>query len=417
MESLIYDFRYPFDSALEFFAGFYFLKLEALHLTIGYLLLSYMIVRVFSNRHLPLSYKFAIIYFAGTIFNNPAYQIGVTISEIFGIFAVIIFINRTNIKLNPISNYIILFAIISALHLSFLLLLDEHILNSFELYRVAVLLKLFVLAFNIAILFNYINSDNDLKIFINYFIFIVNIVAISYLVQAVVFMTGTLPYGSFSPTGWVESIIPSFGATSVERGHLGKFFVPLFPLYLYAYKVLGYKKSFYLYLIIAFSNFSASSYAFLLFYILGMLVFFHKDFKKLVLLIIVFIAVVLAFFNEQIFGVILKIYDLAIATQKGSGGGRSFLWIFDIIDKYPLGYGYGGSSYRNSHSIPNLDLNNAVVIFFGQLSILGIPILSIFMFNMYKILRLGRYLNFKFERKLLLLSITVMSLIFLADVL
>ena len=84
MESLIYDFRYPFDSALEFFAGFYFLKLEALHLTIGYLLLSYMIVRVFSNRHLPLSYKFAIIYFAGTIFNNPAYQIGVTISEIFG---------------------------------------------------------------------------------------------------------------------------------------------------------------------------------------------------------------------------------------------------------------------------------------------------------------------------------------------
>jgi len=415
---LLYDFRYPFNSALEFFNGLYFLNLEALHLTIGYLLLSFMVIRVFSNPSLPLPYKFAIIYFSGTIFNNPAYKIGITISEIFGIFAVVIFINRKYIKLNSISNYIILFAIISALHLSVLMILDEHVADNFELYRVAVLLKLFVLAFNIIILFNYINSDNDLKIFINYSIIIFNIVAISYLIQVVVFLMGTVPYGSFSPTNWVESIIPSFGATSVERGHLGKFFVPLFPFYLYAYHVLGYKKSFSLYLIIAFSNFSASSYAFLFLYILGIILFLYKEFKKLIFLVFLLIVFIMSFFNDQIFGIITKIYDLAIISEKADlGGGRSFLWIFDIIESYPFGFGYGGSSYRNSHGISGLDLNNAVVIFFGQLSILGFIMIGIFVFNMSKIFKTGKYLNFRFERKLLFLSITVMSLIFLADVL
>ena len=87
------------------------------------------------------------------------------------------------------------------------------------------------------------------------------------------------------------------------------------------------------------------------------------------------------------------------------------------MNNYPLGYGYGGSSYRNLHGIAGLDLNNAVVIFFGQLSIIGVPLIIIFIFNMYKILKLSKYLNFKFERKLFLLSIIVMSLIFLADVL
>jgi len=417
-DNMLYDFRYPFNTALEFFSGLYFLNLEALHLMVGYFLLSFMIVRVFSNSNIPLPYKFAIIYFSGTIFNNPAYKIVITISELFGIFAVIIFINRRYIKLNSISNYIILFGVISALHLSILVMFDEHVANDFDLYRAAVLLKLFVLAFNIIILFNYINSDYDLKVFINYSIIIFNIVVISYLVQVVVFVMGTVPYGSFSPTGWVESIIPSFGATSVERGHLGKFFVPLFPLYLYAYHKLGYKKSFLLYLIVAFSNFSASSYAFLFLYILGMIILLHKEFKNLIFLIIVFIALTVSFFNNQIFGIITKIYELAIISEKADlGGGRSFLWIFDIIESYPFGFGYGGSSYRNSHGISGLDLSNAVVIFFGQLSILGFFIIGIFVFNMNKIFKTGKYLNFRFERKLLFLSITVMSLIFLADVL
>ena len=82
-----------------------------------------------------------------------------------------------------------------------------------------------------------------------------------------------------------------------------------------------------------------------------------------------------------------------------------------------MGYGYGGSTYRNLHGITGLDLNNAVVIFFGQLSIIGIPLMFLFIYAMYKTLRLGKYLNFNFERKLLLLSVIVMSLIFIADVL
>ena len=156
---------------------------------------------------------------------------------------------------------------------------DADVAMNFEIYRLAVLLKLFVLAFNIIILFNYINSDYDLKKFINYFIPTINIVGICYLVQIAVFFTGTLPYGSFSPAGWVEFIVPSFGATSMERGHLGKFFVPLFPLFLYAYKVLSYKKSFALYLIIALQTLAHHPMHFYFFIYWGCYCFFIKNLK------------------------------------------------------------------------------------------------------------------------------------------
>ena len=145
-DGLYWDNLYPFTSAFEFFNGSYFLHLEALHLTVGYVLLSFMIAKVFSDTHLPLPYKFAIIYFSGTIFNNYAYKFGVTISEIFGVFAVLTFAQQRFIKLNSISNYMILFAIISALHLSFLLMFDHNVLKNFDLFRIAVLLKLIVLA-------------------------------------------------------------------------------------------------------------------------------------------------------------------------------------------------------------------------------------------------------------------------------
>ena len=410
--SLIYDFRYPFSSGIDFFTGLYFLNLEALHLTIGYLLLVYLIIKVFIDKNLELTLKFSVIYFAATIFNNPAYSFGVTIAEIFGIMAAVIHIKSLKISNNKITMFMILFFVVSLIHLLLIAVFSNLILESISIMRIAVIAKIIVLSLNISILFHYIKSMVKIEIFIKYMIYFVNVVAISYLIQILVFVSGILPYGSFSPAGWSESIIPSFGATSIERGHLGKFFVPLFPLYLYAFNTFGYRKSFILFLLISFLNFSASAYAFLFSYLILTMILFGVELKKIIFLFS--ISVVLFYFSEQITTLIMKIYQLAI--EQDNSGGRSFSLIFDVWNNFPFGYGYGGSTFRNLHGIEGLDLNNAIVVFFGQLSILApfmiIALLYTFC-SLYK--NYAMQTTDKFLKKLLLMSMIVMLVIFAAD--
>ncbi|MDK2792758.1 MAG: hypothetical protein PWQ25_1621 [Deferribacteres bacterium] len=384
MNELIYDFRYPFNSLFEFFSGLYFFKLEALHLTIGYLFFSYFIAIILFKTKFNLSLKLATIYFAATIFNNYAYSFfSITIAESFGILAVVSFFKNIRYSLNPISNYMLFFTFIALVHLLLLSIFNEQVMSFLEFKRFAVVLKVFVLALNIMILFRYLKDENTLKEFILKNIFLFNVVAICYLIQIAVFISGTLPYGSFSPAGWSESIIPSFGSTSIERGHLGKFFVPLFPLYLFAYMKYSTKKSLILFLFIAFLNFSASSYMFLLMYLLLTFLLFRKELKQAIFLAILFIGLIVFYFHEQIFTLFLKVYELAIVQDES--GGRSFSLLLPILENYNfLGYGYGGSSYRNLHGIEGLDLNNSIVVFFGQLSFVGIVVILSFIYMIFK---------------------------------
>lgn len=419
MNDLIYDFRYPFDSMFDFFSGLYFFKLEALHLTIGYIFLIYFVYTILFRNKFPLPLKLTTIYFSATIFNNYAYSaFGITIAEIFGIFAVMLFMRNDKYNLNPISNYMILFTAVALTHLFIISLINEQVMKYLEFKRLAVIFKVFVLALNIMILVKYLKDESIIKKFVLKNIFLFNIVAICYLIQVSVFVFGTLPYGSFSPAGWSESIIPNFASTSIERGHLGKFFVPLFPLYLFAYLKYSTKKSLILFLLIAFLNFSASSYMFLLMYLVLTFILFRKEFKKIILLAIFFIFIIIFNFSEQIVTLFQKVYVLAILQD--DSGGRSFSLLLPILENYNfLGYGYGGSSYRNLHGIEGLDLNNSIVVFFGQLSFVGIIIIYSFIYMILKIKSSISHLDYRFnsEKKLLFISIFTSLLIFSADTL
>jgi len=419
MSQLIYNFRYPFNSLGDFFSGLYFLNMEALHLTVGLVFYLFFIIKISINKHFPIALRLTTIYFAGTIFNNYAYTFfRITIAEFFGILSVIYFIKNRKFHSNPISNYMFFFFFVALVHLLILSIFNEAIMETLGLMRLAVILKIFVLSMNILILFQYLKDEDLLKKFVLESIFLFNIVAICYIIQILVFISGTLPYGSFSPAGWSESIIPSFGSTSIERGHLGKFFVPLYPLYLFAYMKYSTKKSLILFLLIAFLNFSASSYMFLLMYLFLTFLLFRKELKKIIFLAILFISFILFYFHEQIFTLFLKVYKLAILQD--SEGGRSFSLLLPILENYNfLGYGYGGSTFRNLHGIAGLDLNNSIVAFFGQLSFIGIILLQSFMYMILKIkLNISGISNkFKSEKKLLFISLFTLLLIFSADIL
>lgn len=310
------------------------------------------------------------------------------------------------------------FTFLALVHLLILSIFNEQVIESLEFKRFAVVLKVFVLGTNVMILFTYLKDENILKEFILKNMFLFNVVAICYIIQVLVFISGTLPYGSFSPAGRSECIVPSFGSTSIERGHLGKFFVPLFPLYLFAYIKYSSKKSFILFLLIAFLNFSASSYMFLLMYLFLTFLLFGKEFKKIVFMGIFFISLIVFYFNEQIFTLFQKVYKMAILQD--DSGGRSFSLLLPILENYNFfGYGYGGSSYRNLHGIDGLDLNNSIVVFFGQLSFIGIIVVLSFI---YMILKMKSNIDslsntFSSEKKLLFISLFTVLLIFSADTL
>ena len=418
----IYDFRYPFSSMYEFFSGLYFLRLEALHLTVGYIFFIYYIFRLLYSSKFNFTLKLSIIYFSGTVFNNYAFNfIGISIAEFFGILACIFFLKNKRFYLNPISNYMFLFAFIALIHLLILSIFNDNILNTLGIRRIAVILKICVLAVNIMILFFYLKQASDIEKAIKSILFLFNVVALCYFIQIIVFIFGTVPYGSFSPAGWSESIIPSFGSVSIERGHLGKFFVPLFPLYLFSYIRYNTKKSFLSFFLLAFLNISASAYAFISIYLLLTVLFLRKWVINIIIPGVLFMVVFILFFNENMFILFQKVYD-AVITQNTSGaiGGRSFSMLLPILENHNFfGYGYGGSSYRNLHGIDGFDLNNSIVSFFSQLSFVGIIIIMTFLYMLYKIrlilLTLGN--EFYFEKKLLIISLVMLIFIFSADIL
>lgn len=413
----LYDFRYPFSSLLDFFGGIYFLKIEALHLTFGYFFLVFLIYKVLSNNKLDWSYKISILYFSGTIFNNYAFTLGITIAEMFGILAVIIFI-RQKINLNIISTYMIIFATFSLLHYLALLVFNETILFNYEFKHIALILKIFVLAINISILFRFILSKKDIEIFVRYIMFAINIAGLAYFIQIIVFLFGFIPYGSFSPAGWAESIIPSFGSVSIERGHFGKFLVPLFPLVLYAYKAFNYKKSLILFLLTSFLNLSASSYVFIILYLFFSIVFLRDEIgTKRILMLLAIVTSVLLFYSSQIVILFNKVYEAGILQNEG--GDRSFSVLWDMLAIYPYGFGYGGSSYRYLPGVYGIEFNNPIASYFGQLSFFGLFILLIFFYLLYKGYKISNYLkvNYGLERKILLISIIMLCIIFAVDIL
>lgn len=417
---LLYDKRYPFNSLSDFLSGGYLFDPLALHLTLGLFCSFFLIFKILQKKTYSLAFRCSLIFFVLYIFNNYAYQLLFYISEWFGVFAVIFSLFKRKMKLNYISIFLIVFSAIALIHLSIISIIYPELESEFNFGRIAVVLKVLILALNLAIIYSEIKLKEDIDYIFNHFYTVVVIVAFCYFVQIFVFVFYALPYGSFSPAGWTASILPSFASVSIERGHLGKFLVPLFPIILYG--LLIHKKYFVsvLFLTISLINVSASSYVFFAWYMSLTIMFFWREIgvKKLTLLALIMIGAAIAMQN-LLLGMINKVFDFAIVQD--AEGGRSFSLIEPILNNYPLGYGYGGSTYRNLHGIPGLDLNNSIVVYFGQLSIigafllmLGFILIMLFMVNN-KIFKPTK--TNSFYSRLSLICILGMIFVFCSDVL
>lgn len=359
---MLYDFRYPFKSFYEFLN--YIGDPAAFHLALGFVLFCLATILIFVNKRGDLKGFLLILFFGGALFNNYAFRFlgPLTLSDISGIF--LIFFLRLS-KGHLIFYISLIFLFIHAFIANFIYQLGQGIL----VQQFISISKIFVLFNAVYLVFKYSEAQFiDLLKNISVYVFIACFV---YIFQLVIFKLGTLPYGSYSPAGWSDSPFPSFGSTSIERGHFGKIYVfYLLPL-VYLYQKYEIKLfALLLYLVPNILNISASSYV--IFFFSATLCLIHFS-RVRALILYTFISFILSvFFLKNIyFKLFEKIYLLGILG--GDEGGRSFGLVSQSLEVLPFGLGYGGSSTNYaSWQILNNQINNPVTLWFSQLGYIGV---------------------------------------------
>lgn len=413
--------RYPFDNCIDFFAGGYWLHIEALHLTLGWLFIGFLIFRLICE-NISLSLKLSVLFFSLVIFSNPAYDLGgFRLNELFGILAVIFSLVLTRTPkisvASPVVRSILIIFIIGILHGLLVSViypdLNRNLATGF--IRIAVNLKVLVVALNLAIVSSYLKKGLGLNILLKSIVVAGTFALTMYLLQGIVLVSfGTLPYGTFIDAGFIG--FPSFASTSIERGHFGKLMTPLFPFFFYAMLAWGWWWCFVLFTFIFLINFSASAQVFFASFILialyrFMFLFKRKSFLLFSSIIIVLATALVLSYDELFLGVFKKIYELAIKGDEG--GGRGLGVFLDYIDRYPLGIGYGGSTLRTAPGLR--EINASHFSFISQYSFLSPLILGLYLFLTVKTLQATR--SSGLLAKSMIIGVLGSSVIFLADIL
>jgi len=375
--------RYPFDNAIEFFGSGYFLQLEALHLTFGWVFILFFSAYLFIGRaHSTL--KLSIPFFSLSMFTNPAYEFfGLRVNEVFGVasvfFATALWFHTFPVKGVPGKFLLRLFAF-TAVHSIVLSFFYPELIEGVVFLKSAVSLKIAILALNILIIGRHLRQHSDFNLVVMGVLACGTAALLIYLVQVCVLLFAkTLPYGTFLDAGFVG--VPSFGSVSVERGHFGKFMAPLFPFFLYALMVWGWRKRFVLFVFVTLINISASSLSFFAFSSLVAMVVFRRSLVRPRALVASFagilgVVALVIYFGEIFLAVFRKIEQLAFKGDESHGGGRSLGVFVEYLEKYPWGMGYGGSTLRIGPGLP--EINAGYLAFFSQYSFAAVPILVLF---------------------------------------
>jgi hypothetical protein len=374
--------RYPFDNVFEFVSGGYWAQVEALHLTLGWIFI-FAFIFYLVRQPAPLQLRLAIPYFALALFTNPAYEIaGLKINDVFGVMAALYGL-ATSIpfpsKTRPVASAILLVFCLGALHSLIVTRIYPVLLDGdgLLLKRVAINFKVFVLGVNLLIIGQSLHRGIGFNLICKSVIVAGTFGLLMYLLQiAVLIGAGTLPYGTYVDAGFIG--VPSFGSVSEERGHFGKFMTPLFPFFLYALVSWRWQWRFALFVLVTCINISASSLVYFFVYsLISLWMFRRKLTNSKTLLALSFASLSFAFlilsFNEVFLSLAEKIYQLAIAGDESSGGGRSVGTFLSYISAYPFGIGYSGSSLRTAPGL--LEINSGFFAFFTQYSLLALPIL------------------------------------------
>ena len=374
------ELRYPFQSLVEFIGGGYWLKLQALHLTLGWLFLIVFSFRVLLRRPGSPVYKLVALYFALAIFNNYAYVVGgIRINEALGTGAAILvllaLLRGAKVPRSPVVGYLLFFLLVSGVH-SLLVVFVYPELNQGALtavIRFALWSKAGVLALAIVGFLMTVDEKEKVDNFVAMVVTAGSAACVLYLVQMATYYSGTLPYGTFWDAGFTG--VPSFGAVSIERGHFGKLLTPLFPFFLLHFIETRKIGPLLLFGLVSLLNFSASSLVYLAGY-LALTVFFysrrilfgrlHRGALATVLLGILLSVV----FLPQYMGVFDKVIHYGL--EGGKGGGRGWDILGDYLYSYPLGISYGGSTLRTVDGLP--EINMGISAFVSQLSFLAVPL-------------------------------------------
>jgi hypothetical protein len=415
------EFRYPFESALEFF-GSYWRNVEALHLGFAWIALLIIASSVLFRRK-PLGPKLLALWFGLTMFNNPAFQFipGATLGDVFGVgclvyyIAVVVLKRGLKFRVSPIGSAILCGALVMALH-ALLIAAVYPALNAdgAGVTRVLVIFKIFVFGACCLLFEDSVSGEQDCRWLIRQVVNFAIIGVIAYGIQIAVLFTGHIPYGTFMDAGYVG--FPSFGSVSIERGHLGKFMTVLFPLFLLSAIKQRRRLAFFSFALVTLVNFSASSLSYFCFYLVHTTIHYRKKFLKARYAAMAFagfvcLSVFVTFTSSLWGGLLNKVNNQAVE----GGGGRGLGLLITYLTHYPLGLSYGGSSLRTP---PGLDeMNSGLYSFIAQESLLAVPLICAFLWLVYKSLKACRRIPDLYVRRALQTGILIMPFIFFGDLL
>lgn len=416
------EFRYPWNSAVEFFAGGYFKDFLALHLTLAYIAMFLFCIAVFRSRRSVVQ-KLVTLYFALTLFNNFAFEVGgVTIGDAFGIMACGVFLFKS---LFDQSIFRIGKLVFSMITITALIVVHQIMIGALYpglndgsdgITRIAVTLKIVVLAIVIWAFSREFRTTDSLHWLMQWTVNFALIGIGAYFVQGMILATGHLPYGTFFDAGYVG--VPAFGSVSIERGHFGKFMTPLFPIFLIMYRKHHRKWAWIGFVVVTVINVSASSLAFFSAYILLTAFAYRNRLKKpkylagaiVILVMVVGLSVAM---HEVLFGVVDKIVSSGFEGQ--SGGGRGIGNFLDYMRLYPLGMSYGGSTLRN---ISRLDeMNSGIMAFFTQFGVISPIVLCAYLALLFVSIRKAMHFSDPVTRRMLVIGILMTGMIFATDIL
>lgn len=418
------ELRYPFLSAPEFFGGAYWADLPAFHLDFAWVAavaLAFFVLTRPGN----LGRKLLALYFGLTPFNNFAFQIlpGSSLGDIFGVLAVCYYVLllagplQLKMRVSPVGMSLCGVALLMIAHsLVIAIFYPELNADGAGLLRFVVTAKILVLGLSCCLFDRVFTKKEHIDWLIRQVLNFAVIGLITYVLQAMLLLSGTAPYGTYLDAGYVG--FPSFAAICNERGHFGKMMTPLFPLFLYAALHQQRVRTFIAFAAVTLVNFSASSLSFFAAYVAISMYHFRRRLMNVKVAVAMVCAVgLVAGFVAVTWtlwvGIVEKINRLVFHGE--SEGGRGLDTFASYLANYPFGISYGGSSLRTA---PGLDeINMAIFALIAQLSFLSVLVAVGLLVLLLYGLRCTRYIANVDTRRILRTAIAVMPLIFVADIL
>jgi hypothetical protein len=416
------ELRYPFYSLLDFVRGGYFAERAGMHLTIAIVVFCLLSAHVLFGRG-SLAQKLITLFFAGTVYNNPAFSIaGVHFNEMAGVLAVlwigILMLDGMTLDVRRVGIPIMVGGLLMLSHAAFVSAFDPVVMPNEEtgILRGMLVARIFVLGVIVLGIESIFTTSADFEALMEAMVRFGVAAILIYFFQAGIFLSGTTPYGTYWDAGFTG--IPSFGAVSIERGHFGKFLILLFPFF--AWQVARRRRflPMMLFLLATLVNFSASSMSFLAGYVLLSALLLRRylvrpaAMKYAVPIVAVAIGLGIKF-GEQYRAVMQKVVDLGVKGDQG--GGRGFSVLDAYLSAHPLGVGYSGSTLRNVGTLP--EINMGAYALASQLSFLVLPVFAGFLWLNYKVIRESRTVQDPLVAGLLVSGIVMAVLIDLVDVL